>query len=106
MQAKRKKKLQTDVLRLEERFTAAQAVDLHGKLLRLLETRHPITLDLENVADCDTAAVQVLIAARRSFAAAEVEFRLENISESVARAVRRIALTPDHEPALFAGKEA
>lgn|SRR3990167_4756360 len=61
-------------IRVEGDFTIYEAAAVRDALLAALQRGLPITLDLDHVADMDSAALQLLVSARKS--AAELGARL------------------------------
>jgi anti-anti-sigma regulatory factor len=63
---------------LSNEATIYQAAALKTELLSILETKLPITLDLSEVKEFDTAGLQIILIAKQSSAQLGVNFTVAN----------------------------
>lgn len=81
----------TETLALDGELTIFRAAELKT-LLAGLSPRSALELNLEGVAEVDTAGLQLLEAARRAAAAAGAPFRLRTASPALIDAIRLMGL--------------
>jgi anti-anti-sigma factor len=75
-------------------YSAEQA---RTELLACLAARPALTLDLSQVSDCDAAGWQLLIALRKSAAAAGKSFSIQARSPAIEECARLLGLTCEGE---------
>ncbi len=68
---------------ISEKLTVYDVVSLHHELLSTFETAHQVTVDLKNATDCDSAALQLLIAAKNKAVKQNITFTISNPSEQI-----------------------
>jgi phospholipid transport system transporter-binding protein len=99
----------TPTLALAGELTIQQAADQHRVLLDALAARGDTagswTLDLGAIEACDSAGVQLLLAARQSLAALGAELQLERMTAPVREVLLTYGLGPDLQP-IQAGERA
>ena len=78
-----------------ERFplTVAHAQFWQQRLVHLVDTPSPVVLDLGEEIDCDSAGIQLLIAAKVAAEAAGKELQLKNPSNSIPEAAERLGIS-------------
>ncbi|NHZ37041.1 STAS domain-containing protein [Massilia rubra] len=86
------------VLRLEPELTIYSAAQLRQTLVDALVARAPLTLDLTDVCEVDSAGVQVLLAAIRHAGAQGVPLQLAGHSAAVQEAFALLGLDAQLAP--------
>lgn len=79
-------------VKLEARLTIAQAPALHKQLLEFIAAGRPLTIDVGAVEEVDTAALQLLLAAKQTFEARQVALHWRSSSPALQRAAGLIGL--------------
>lgn len=82
-------------LLLEGEMNIYEAGAVREALLKGFESRDGVILDLGSVTECDTAAVQLLCAARVTADADGKRFDVERLSDVVRSAIEAVGLTPE-----------
>lgn len=82
-------------LKIEESLSIYDATFLREALVDCFEDGGDVELDLSGVSDCDTAGLQLLIAARKTAEAMQKPFRVVGTSRVVLDVLRRTGLVPD-----------
>ncbi|MBW2107148.1 MAG: STAS domain-containing protein [Deltaproteobacteria bacterium] len=77
-------------------MTIYDASELRQHLLACLEEHPGMILDLSGVEDCDTAAIQVLCAARKSAELTGKPVSFQQPAGPVIEAAHRAGLVPEH----------
>jgi anti-anti-sigma factor len=72
-----------------------EASDLHKELVACFEAHDRLILDLGEVNECDTAAVQLLCSAQKTAHASHKTFVVEGASASVLEALTRAGMKPE-----------
>ncbi len=81
-----------NVLRITGNLDIGAAEPLHHALREALTLEPSVTLDLSEVGACDTAALQLLYAARRSAWQCHKSFRIKAMSPAVREAGEALGL--------------
>ena len=80
----------------EGALSISGAASLHKELVNCLESCNGLTtLDMTNAKECDTAGIQLLYSARRSFEKAGKSFSVENPTDEIRQSVVIAGLNPD-----------
>ncbi len=80
---------------LDERLDAGAAIELRLGLLEVLERQQNVALSADKVEQVSTQAVQVIVAAARSFASAGLGFTLKTPSPVLGRAFADLGLADE-----------
>lgn len=80
---------------LEGEMNIYEAAAVKDALLKGFESGDGVILDLGNVTECDTAAVQLLCAARVTANADGKRFDVERLSDEVRAAIVAVGLSPE-----------
>lgn len=78
---------------LQEVLHISEAKQLQEKLIAALKTGDQLTIDAANVERADTASIQLLLAAKKTFDAEGVEFSIENMPEGLTKSISSLGLT-------------
>ena len=79
----------------EGALSISEAASLHKELVNCLESCDGLTLDMTNAKECDTAGIQLLYSARKSFEKAGKSFSVENPTDEIRQSVVNAGLNPD-----------
>ena len=78
---------------LSNEATIYQAAALNTELLSILETKLPITLDLSEVKEFDTAGLQIILIAKQSSTQFGVNFTVANKTSVVSNTLNLMGVT-------------
>ncbi len=84
-----------DVLSISGDFTVYEVNDAHKALLEYVESGSDFILDLGEVGECDTAAVQLLFSLYKTTAEQGKPVLIKSMSETVKAAFERIGMNPE-----------
>ena len=105
MELIREEKNDAAFLKIVGDMSIYHATSLRDGLLEQLSQFEEVTLDLTEVDNCDTAGVQLLLAARISAAETGKPFTISGISDSVQEALSRAGITPEGDSNMHKGEE-
>ncbi len=82
------------ILKIKGALSIYEAASLREELAACLDQYQGLTIDLNEVSDCDTAGLQLLCSARRTAENAGKAFALTGTPEPVHEALSRVGLDP------------
>lgn len=86
--------LQTGLLKVTGSMSIYEAAALREAMLAAIDGPEGLTLDLGDVAECDTAGVQLLCSAHITARNRGKSFHIRSLSEAVAEAMEGVGLPP------------
>jgi anti-sigma B factor antagonist len=88
----------TSGLRLPAELSIQNAAEVRAELLAVLASGDPLTLDLSEVSEFDTAGLQVLLLARREAVGLNLGFALTDVPSTVLDTLAFVGLDGTLEP--------
>lgn len=99
----KRSKEEQGTIKLGGTISIYEVAGIHKKLLRSLEENPTVRLDLAGVSSCDTAGIQLLLAAGKTGEEQGKRVILSNSPEAVREAARRIGVEPDISQEIHGG---
>jgi anti-anti-sigma factor len=82
-------------LKLEGALSIYEAVAIREEFLACFESGSAFEIDLSNVSNCDTAGLQILIAARKTADQRKRDFFINDAPQIVVKTLQDVGLQPD-----------
>lgn len=81
-------------LRIQGALSIYEVVDLRDALLSCLENDSALEVDLEDVSECDTAGLQLLVAAHRTADRKKRDFHIYGASKVILQTLAGLGMDP------------
>ena len=81
------------IIKIDGAFSINEVMEAKTRLGHVFEMKKDVVLDLSGVNDCDTAAIQLIVSAKKKAMEMNVRFFIESVSNSVQDAFNRIGMT-------------
>ena len=91
----RKDKDGVGVLEISGTLSIQEATPLHKELVKCLDSCDGVLLDLTETEGCDTAGIQLLCSARKSFEKEGNSFAIEHPPDTIKQYIISAGLNPD-----------
>ena len=83
------------ILKFEGALIIQHAAKVHQELLPLVDADRDIELDLQGISECDTAGIQLLVAARKTAEKIGRQLSIQKIPPAVGQAMATAGISSD-----------